>query len=345
MSRGARLDKGDNSEITSIMLAASGGHESCLEILLNAAAITDASRNTINNTDDDRDPDSNRTVALSQINATDVDGNNASHYACRAGEAGALALLADAGASLDLLPSAGVDSTEAGTSKALRPAQLAVFYGFLFCLEELAARGVDLEALDGDGDTLLTLSVQCGSEACAEFLLTGGVSSNGGGPLVDPNRPGRGGERPLNAAARRGRLPFMSLLLKSGASPAAQGADGDSTVHAAARCGQVGAIEVLAQEAPAVDGGDSAGFENDSKAEKEQGRLLPSWWFLTTSASETATFIAAREGHVGVCRALQAIGALEPSRSNADGVTPMVVAALMGHPEVNRVFQFAHLYF
>lgn len=89
------------------------------------------------------------------LDVADIYGSNASHYACRAGEDGALALLANAGACLEL-PS-GVSSTG---RNGLHPAHLAVAHGFLFCLEELASRGVDLEAADGDGETPLSLAVQ-----------------------------------------------------------------------------------------------------------------------------------------------------------------------------------------
>lgn len=311
------------------MFAAGGGHEACLDILL--AAVDDAAAAAAD--------DGEESSIFGLLNAADVDGNTASHYACRAGEDGALSLLADAGARIDLPAGASAEGT------GLHPAHLAVVYGFLFCLEELASRGVDLEATDGDGDTLLSLAMQCGSEACAEFLLSTEVP--GGLPLVDPNRPGKGEERPLNAAARRGRLSFMSLLVRAGASPAAQDGEGETAVHAAARSGQVGFIEALAQAGiPGEDGdgeegeGGAAGSNNNDDAagsgeEKDmKGSGLPTWWFTPSNSGETATFIAAHEGHAGVCRTLRAIHALEPSRPNAEGVTPMVAAALAGHSEV-----------
>lgn len=301
------------------MLAAGGGHESCLNILLKAAtAIAPHDQ--------------------SCLNVADVNGSSATHYACRAGEAGALALLADAGACLDL-PSGASD-----VGNALHPAHIAVVYGFLFCLEVLAARNADLEATDGDGETVLSLAVQCGSEACTEYLLSGAVAGPGPGenhdggnkgtPLVDPNHPGRGQERPLNSAARRGRLSFLSLLLRAGADPMASDRDGETAVHAAARCGQAAVIEVLAQAA--VGGG-------EERATLRDGGGLDSLWCMTTNKGETATFIAASEGHVGVCKALHGMGVLDPSRPNVDGVTPMVAAALAGHVEVN-VFQCDRCY-
>lgn len=207
-------------------------------------------------------------------------------------------------------------------------------------------------------------SCQCGSEACAEFLLSeaepplpassgtaavaaasaaGGAEAMGRKPLVDPNRPaGTGQERPLNSAARRSRVPFVFLLLRAGADPAATDYNGETAAHAAARCGQAAVVEALAQAAggaePAPAAPPPAG-EASREEEKgggvERGRLLfPPWWFAGTDAGETATFVAAVEGHAGVLRALRAAGALEPSRPNAEGVTPMVAAALAGHTEV-----------
>lgn len=187
---------------------------------------------------------------------------------------------------------------------------------------------------------------QCGSEACAKFLVSeaqtasppsfgaSGAEARAGKPLVDPNRPGgTGQERPLNSASRRGRVPFVFLLLKAGADPAATDYDGETAAHAAARCGQVGAVEALAQAAAGVP---SPPSPPTGEASREGERdHLPRWWFAVTDAGETATFVAAAEGHAGVLRVLRAIGALEPSRPNADGVTPMVAAALAGHSEVS----------
>lgn len=182
--------------------------------------------------------------------------------------------------------------------------------------------------------------------ACAEFLLsevqpTSPTPSGAGAgagirkPLVDPNRKGgTGQERPLNSAARRGRIPFVSLLLKAGADPAATDYDGETAVHAAARCGQIGVIEALAQAAGEEDPPPPAAAAAGEASREDERDRLPAWWFAVTDAGETATFSAATEGHAGVLRALRAVGALEPSRPNAEGVTPMVAAALAGHSEV-----------
>lgn len=196
-------------------------------------------------------------------------------------------------------------------------------------------------------------STQCGSEACAEFLLTEGeeeadpIDANGaahaaGCPLVDPNRRSGGGggvgrERPLNSAARLGRTSLVLLLLSAGADPAATDRDGETAVHAAARCGQAEIIKALAQASggrppprqPRVPAGVSGDESRNRKGD------LPPWWFMVTDAVETATFAAAVEGHAGVLRSLLAVGALETSRPNAAGDTPMGAAALAGHSEVS----------
>lgn len=315
LSKGARLDIVDESEVTPLMLAAGGGHEACLIVLLEA--ITDPK----------------------YLDLADAEGKNATHYACISGEAEALALLAGAGACLDL-PSG---RSEAGV--AMHPAHLAVAHGSVECLEELAAWNADLEATDGAGETVLSLAIQCGSEACAEFLLLGGGGGGGGGrgpggggddrddcgPLVDPDRPGRGREPPLHTAARRGRLFLLSLLLKAGADPTVRDRSGETVVHAAAKFGQVEVISVLRSQ------GD--GLENDphvrSGGWRERGvQSLPPWWSLKTDMGETATFLATREGHIRVFLALNEVGALDPVTPNYDRVTPMMVATLAGHEEV-----------
>lgn len=135
-------------------------------------------------------------------------------------------------------------------------------------------------------------------------------------------------------------MPFVLLLLRAGADPEATDYDGETAAHAAARCGQAGVVEALAQAAAGVAAAaeppplPAAGEPSREDDQDEREGRLPPWWFMVTDAGETATFVAAVEGHAGVLRALRAIGALEPSRPNAEGVTPMVAAALAGHSEV-----------
>lgn len=138
-------------------LAAGSGHESCLAVLLAAAgtAASAASADAAATSAQPSSPDNNYKASV--LDAVDIGGSTAAHYACRAGEDGTLALLAGAGACLEL-PSRGYPDVCAG---GVHPAHLAVAYGFLFCLEELAAHGVNLEAAsEGDGETPLSLAVQ-----------------------------------------------------------------------------------------------------------------------------------------------------------------------------------------
>lgn len=139
-------------------LAAGGGHESCLCVLIeacSAAAAAAAAATSDASSSNTATPRSLAFYKTDLLDVADADGNNASHYACRAGEDGTLALLADAGACLEL-PTGTSGTGGAG----LRPVHLAVVHGFFFCLEELADRGVDLEATDGDGETPLSLAVR-----------------------------------------------------------------------------------------------------------------------------------------------------------------------------------------
>ncbi|CAM9856530.1 unnamed protein product [Scytosiphon promiscuus] len=340
LSIGARLDDSDHCEITPIMLAAREGNESCLSVLLGAAVAAAG-----------KGPASSffpYSCKADLLDVTDANGSNACHHACRAGESGALGLLADAGACLEI-PSASVPVNATGEclESGMYPVHLVVAHGSLSCLEQLAARGVNLEATDGNGETPLSLAIKCDSEACGKFLACAGVvpaarAGSGAAGMdmsaksrVNINRPaGPMQERPLNSAARRGRTRFIYLLLAAGASPAATDYNGETAVHAAARRGHAEIIGALAH----ASGRRNGDYDGSDAARKSAGvGPLPPWWLATTDTGETATFAAAVEGHAEVLRALRATGAMEPSRSNAEGVAPMVAAALGGHSEVIRV--------
>ncbi|CAM9638913.1 unnamed protein product, partial [Ectocarpus sp. 8 AP-2014] len=127
----------------------------------------------------------------------------------------------------------------------------------------------------------------------------------------------------LNSAARLGRTSLVLLLLSAGADPAETDRDGETAALAQASGGRPPPRQL---RVPAgVSGDESRNRKGD----------LPPWWFMVTDAVETATFAAAVEGHAGVLRSLLAVGALETSRPNAAGDTPMGAAALAGHSEVS----------
>lgn len=293
LRKGARLEITDKNDVSTIMVASGGGHASCLSQIL--AAVKDKRI----------------------LDATDAYGNNATHYACLSGESRALAILAEAGASLD------IPSGPSKVGNAMHPAHIAVAYGFLSCLAELAKCSTNLEARDGSGETVLSLAIRCGSKSCVEFLLSGDSHR---GALVKPDLPGKGAELPLHVAASLGRLSLVSLLLGAGAKPTARDGAGETALHVAARFGHAETVSALL-EACEHDG--SEGYTGTGP----RRRSIARWWSMMTNSGETATFLAAREGFLGVCRALASAGALDPSFANSEGVTPIMVATLAGHEE------------
>ncbi|CAM9171921.1 unnamed protein product [Choristocarpus tenellus] len=348
---GARLDAGDTSELTPLMLAAGRGHENCLRALLDVTPRAD-------------------------LDAADSLGCTAVHHACSAGEADALALIAACGANLNL-PSGPLEVPGGlGGGSGLHPAHLAVVRGSSRCLEELSAWGADLEAKDGNGNTVLLLAVDHASQACVDHLLFG---SPGGRPLVAVDRTGPLGRSPLHAASRRGRLALVMALLKAGADPAARDWAGATPLHLAAQFGHVWALEALLVVAVALpsmswsrlEGADSCDVDHRVRGEIEgqgeekmiyygsmsvvdrgyyagegntTGTTLPAHPRTLSSASsmasaqtlagETTTFLAARGGHLEACRALREFGGLDPSTVNKTGVSPLLAGAWGGHREV-----------
>ncbi|CAN0402632.1 unnamed protein product, partial [Discosporangium mesarthrocarpum] len=193
-----------------------------------------------------------------------------------------------------------------GRGVTVSPIHLAVMHGSSTCVEELAAWGANLDVVDGEGNTVLSLAVEHSGADCVEFLLSAG---EGGVPLVNANRPSTGLEYPLHLAARRGDVNILRALLRAGADPARLDARGATPSHVAANFGHGPALEVLSQ----------------AKALRSTAQ---------TSAGETPTFLSAQQGHVGACQALKELGAISPSTPNIQGVSPLLVAAMAGHKEV-----------
>lgn len=141
-------------------------------------------------------------------------------------------------------------------------------------VEALIQQGVDLNAVDEDGDTALYYAVSRGYRNIVDLLLKHGANPNIvglrrnpgelGSPLefatdkgwytivsslvehgADIDRPGMYGATPVMVAAANGHVEVLHTLLAGGADPNRLDTGGDSALYYAASRGRVDAVRVL----------------------------------------------------------------------------------------------------
>jgi ankyrin repeat protein len=117
---------------------------------------------------------------------------------------------------------------------------LAVFFGHRELVEDLLARGADVNAPSANAQRVAALhsAVARSNVALARLLLQRGAN---------PNAPQAGGFTPLHAAAFHGRREIVDLLLAHGAHPATKTAEGITPATLAAGCGHRALAQRLAR--------------------------------------------------------------------------------------------------
>jgi len=99
------------------------------------------------------------------------------------------------------------------------------------------ALAVEVLSTSGDASMLVTLGdAGVDAPAAVDALIAKGA---------DPNGSNARGERPLTAAAARGKIGVLSRLLHAGAEPDARGVGGQTALHRAARGGHAPSVEAL----------------------------------------------------------------------------------------------------
>ncbi|KAK3255287.1 hypothetical protein CYMTET_35523, partial [Cymbomonas tetramitiformis] len=149
-----------------------------------------------------------------EVDAEDGEGRSALTMALAGGKEAAARALLEAGAGVN-----------AGTGR--RPLHAAAERGTVEMVRELVEKGADVDAEDGEGRTALTVALEHdldedldeedagGNEAAARALLEAGAGVNAGT-----------GRRPLHAAAEKGMVKVLSVLLEKGAEVDAEDGEG-----------------------------------------------------------------------------------------------------------------------
>jgi hypothetical protein len=140
LTRGIDINTAGNSRSTSLLLAASRGHEGCVKILLDQGA--------------------NKELV-------DILGSTPLALAASGGHEGCVKILLDQGANKESVDISG-----------RTPLALAVSKGHEGCVKILLDQGANKELVDISGRTLLALAASKGHEGCVKILLDKGANKN-----------------------------------------------------------------------------------------------------------------------------------------------------------------------
>ncbi|KAK3248636.1 hypothetical protein CYMTET_41905 [Cymbomonas tetramitiformis] len=166
-----------------------------------------------------------------EVDAEDADSRTALTVALAFGQEAAAWALLEVGAGVN-----------AGTGR--RPLHAAAERGMVEVVRELAGKGAEVDAEDGEGRTSLTLALAGAHESVVAALLEAGAGVNAGT-----------GQRPVYAAAERGIVEILRELVDKGAEVDAEDGAGRTALTVALAFGQEAAARALLEAGAGVNAG------------------------------------------------------------------------------------------
>ncbi|KAK3254489.1 hypothetical protein CYMTET_36295 [Cymbomonas tetramitiformis] len=166
-----------------------------------------------------------------EVDAEDGEGRTALTVALAFGQEAVARALLEAGAGVN-----------AGTGR--RPFHAAAEKGMVEMVRELAGKGAEVDAEDGEGRTALTVALAFGQEAAARALLEAGAGVNAGT-----------GQRPLHAAAMKGMEEMVRELVEKSTEVDAEDGERRTALTVALAFGQEAAARALLEAGAGVNAG------------------------------------------------------------------------------------------
>ncbi|KAK3244085.1 hypothetical protein CYMTET_46289 [Cymbomonas tetramitiformis] len=225
-----------------------------------------------------------------EVDAEDVEGRTALTVALAFGQEAAARALLEVGAGVN-----------AGTG--WRPLHAAAERGTVEMVRELAGKGAEVDAEDGEGRTALTVALAFGQEAAARALLEAGLGVNAGT-----------GQRPLHAAAKKGMEEMVRELVEKSTEVDAEDGEGRTALTVALAFGQEAAARALLEAGAGVNAG----------------------------TGQRPLHAAAKKGSVEMVRELAGMGA-EVDAEDGEGRTALTVALAFGQEAAARALLEAGL--
>ncbi len=229
----------------------------------------------------------------------------------------------------------GLAVSAAGQAWAQTPVADAAEQGDLTAVRSLLADGADVTAVQGDGTTALHWAVYREQPELATLLIEAGA---------DVEAPNDYGVTPFALAARQGHADLLRRLLGIGVDPDdprhAVNA-GETPLLAAARSGQVEAVDVLLDAGANVDAQETWNGQSALMWAAAEGhaavvaRLIERGADINvrSNSGASALLFAARKGDMAAVETLLAAGA-EVNESRPDGATALLVAVVNGYEDL-----------
>ncbi|KAI8626185.1 ankyrin repeat-containing domain protein [Xylariaceae sp. FL1651] len=255
------------------------------------------------------------------LDGVDEDGHNLLHFAC----------LGDSEDTMQYLIESGVD-IDGRDVENMTPLLRAASVGKPLACQFLANQGANLGAQGKDGWSALHFAVQQNDKRLIRFLIEQGASTES---RADS------GQTPLSLAAMLGHREIVSMLISANANIATKCDQWLSPLHYAAKHGNQDVVMTL------IDNGAETGAEtkdgntarsltfrekhiNITEVLKDETPVSKRSLEYTTAQSRALFVTAAANGNLAETYKTQT----EKHRSDADGQTPVSVAAQKGHEDI-----------
>jgi uncharacterized protein len=161
------------------------------------------------------------------VNAKDLDGTTALHWAVRRDDVEAVGLLLNGGASATATNRYGIS-----------PLLVACEIGNVEVIDKLLRAGADANSANPAGETALMIAARTGKVAAVKRLVAAGADVNAKEKVR--------GQTPLMWAAAENNLDATTMLLEAGANASTRTSAGFTALHFAVRAGNVAVVKELA---------------------------------------------------------------------------------------------------
>ncbi|KAK3287206.1 hypothetical protein CYMTET_5273 [Cymbomonas tetramitiformis] len=233
--KGVEVDAEDGAGRTALTVALAFGQEAAARALLEAGAGVNAGtgRRPLHAAAEKGIVEMVRELVGKgvEVDAEDGEGRTALTVALAFGQEAVARALLEAGAGVN-----------AGTGR--RPFHAAAEKGMVEMVRELAGKGAEVDAEDGEGRTALTVALAFGQEAAARALLEAGAGVNAGT-----------GQRPLHAAAMKGMEEMVRELVEKSTEVDAEDGERRTALTVALAFGQEAAARALLEAGAGVNAG------------------------------------------------------------------------------------------